>query len=97
MARTISDEEIRGEGERLNGRHVLLSAITYITVGYRMTSNKQLQDLLDQVARGDVDTDDRARAADRGVSARRPTRIWGSLASIIIAPSARGFPKSSSV
>src|SRR5215203_3019299 len=32
------------------------SAITYITVGSQMTSNKELQDLLDAVARGELDT-----------------------------------------
>src|SRR5688572_11763447 len=32
------------------------SAITYITVGSQMTSNKELLDLLDEVARGELDT-----------------------------------------
>jgi NCAIR mutase (PurE)-related protein len=48
-----------------------------------MTSNKQLHDLLDQVARGELDAD---TAHLRLLSARaRHTKIWGLRASIITA------------
>ena len=61
-----------------------------------MTSNKQLQDLLEQVARGELDTATAHRRADGRAACQSVTKIWGSHASITIAPSARDFPKSSS-
>ena len=61
-----------------------------------MTSNKQLLDLLEQVARGEIDTAAGARASCWTRCGPGRSRIWGSRASIIIAPSARGSPKSSS-
>ena len=65
------DEEICGEGEAFQRASCSTGTITYITVGSAMTSNKRARrNLLDRVARGEVDDRHGHRAAAR--DAARP-------------------------